>query len=181
MSDKLYNRNDAQKILFRDKGIINDLLLTFAQKLNNDTIISEFFNSEGENIGFNDVYIQEKLPKGWIMQVFGNCFILRYMDCEQGDKTVYVPSISFTYAGCNYSSYEAKIDEEIIDRLPLGFCSCGKKMRPLYGLIKAQKKLEKGGIGKLFGYVQRFIFSIWVLFSSRWRLAMDFNRHPKCL
>ncbi len=181
---KLFEKDQAEAILDRDKDLILSLFLPITQKLIDSETIDKFFKTRGESLSFDFEKTQKKLPDGWIFEMVGNLVSVHYMDSAENelDKSFFVPSINISYSDFINTCKAEEVYTDIIERLQIGFCSCGEKMVPLHGLAKAASRIEKGGIlNKVIAYPSIYMYSIYIKFSPKWQMALTFNRHPKCL
>lgn len=121
------------------------------------------------------------LPKGWYYEVCPNCIIVRYQDGEQVRKEFYVPDITITFLYVE----EIKVVKSLLKRLPLGYCSCGEKMRLLSALLWATDLAEqKGWINapkRFLGFTIAFVLILWIRTHRIHEYSLIYNRHPKCL
>ena len=121
------------------------------------------------------------IPDGWAYALYGNCIIARYQDGEQERKEFYLPQIyiEFIYT----EKIEAKKSVEI--RLALGYCSCGRRMPVVQGLLWAKDMTERKGILQLparaAGYAVGLSLLAWVAVRPIHQYSLTFNRHPDCL
>ncbi len=168
MSSHVYSADEAQRILHAfPSGKLNELLKLAAQaKYDPQTIKSH------ERI---------LLPEGWEYEVYGNCIIARYQDGEQERRAFFAPQIliEFEYT----DTIEAK--KSVVQRFALGYCSCGKRMPFVQGLLWAIDMAELKGIRHLpargLGYTVGFFLALWVLVCSIHQYSLTYNRHPNCL
>ena len=121
------------------------------------------------------------LPEGWVYELCGNCIFARYQDGEQERKEFYSPQIyiEFMFTG----KIEAK--KSIVKRPALGYCSCGKRMPVVQGLLWAGDMIDRKGFSQFparaVGYIVSLPLAVWVMLRPIQQYSLMFNRHPKCL
>lgn len=112
----------------------------------------------------------------WDYALFANCLSIHYGDGEQERKAFYVPSIDI------YFDPRLDIKREVIKRLPLGFCSCGKPIPIIQHLLSVNDGLESKCMARRFiARINSAILWIRLRINSKHLLALQFNRHPSCL
>src|SRR4051812_14700577 len=69
-----------------------------------------------------------RLPYGWAAAMGGNCIIIRYEDGKQERQAFHVPEIciEFRYMDPDADQNKVCIKKSVIERHPLGVCTCGK-------------------------------------------------------
>jgi hypothetical protein len=121
------------------------------------------------------------LPDGWVYQIFGNCVIAAYQDGDQERKAFFVPRIwiDFKYVD------RIEANKSVEERLALGYCSCGKRMPFAQALLWATDMVEHKGFwslpSKAIGYTVGFFLGIYLNFSGKQQMSLQFNRHYTCL
>lgn len=120
-----------------------------------------------------------KMPDGWGIEVNSNCFIMRYGDDEQDMDGFWISDIFIEFVYPKDGIVVAK--KSVWKKPPLGFCTCGKEMKPLRRLIVIQEQLDQAGKLKKIYLMIRSLWWQLYLFSPRWQYAALYNRHPNCL
>ena len=121
------------------------------------------------------------LPDGWVYELCGNCILARYQDGEQERKEFYLPQIYIEF------KYTDKIEakKSVGKRLALGYCSCGKRMSVVQGLLWTNDMTEHTGIlhvpSRMLGYSVAFFIGLYVWMRPIHQYSLMFNRHPDCL
>ena len=117
-----------------------------------------------------------KLPDGWNHSACQNAILLRYEDGEQEKTEFFVPAISIFFLD------GTKIIREVITRLQFGFCSCGKPIKIIRQLLRANDNLEsEHWPDRMIGVIQRIFLKIKLTCFPIHQWSLLFNRHLNCL
>jgi len=161
---------DVKKI--RDKAAAEKKLAEFSE--NTLQALVKILIERKED--FREEIAQWMHSSTWCYAVYANCMSIHYGDGEQERKSFYVPSIDICF--------DPKLDirREVIERLPLGFCSCGKPIPIAQHLLSVSDGLESKCMARRFiARINSLILSCRIKFSSKNQLALLYNRHPSCL
>ncbi len=168
MEPHLYSKAEAERVLSSFPSDMLSELLKLAERAKTDQSVIK--NHE-----------RITLPEGWAYVLYGNCVLARYQDGEQERKAFFVPQIYIEFAYTE--SIEAK--KSVLERLPLGYCSCGKVMPLAQKLLWASDMAELKGIRNLHyrvvGYTVGFFIGLWIWLRPIHQYSLMFNRHPSCL
>jgi hypothetical protein len=165
----VYSRDEAERIVDAFPVEKLDELIKLAIKAKSDPTPS---------INLRETIL---MPEGWVYQIFDNCVIATYSDGDQERNEFFVPRIWIEFA------YVDKIEAEksVQKRLALGYCSCGKRMPFVQAILLATDMVEHEGFwslpSKALGYSMGFILGIYLTFSAKQQMSLQFNRHWSCL
>jgi len=148
------------------------VLTDFPEKILNEIVLA--VNISKKALG---EYVDHMtLPSDWYCALYGNCLTLRYKDGEQEEERFYVPCIDI------YFEPELDVKRSIMERYPLGFCSCGKAVPVLQHILRVSKGLESKNIFVwLLANVDAFILWCRLRIFPVHQYSILYNKHPKCL
>lgn len=168
MNQHVYSEREAQRIL---DAFPHD-------KLNDLVKLAERAKEDGRVI---ENYKEIVLPEGWAYGLYTNCIIARYQDGEQERKEFFLPQIWIEFLDADTIVAKKSVET----RLALGFCSCGKPMPVIQGLLWANDMIEQKGIlathSRIAGYATALFFALWIRVRPIHQYSLAFNRHPHCL
>ena len=164
----VYSKDEAQRIAEAFPADKLDELIELATSFKSDlTLIGE--------------HKPISMPEGWVYQVYGNCIILTYQDGDQEREKYFVPRIWIEFDNV----VEIEVKKYVNERLALGYCSCGKQMPLLKALLWATDMVERKSFwslpSKAIGYTAGLFLGIYLSFSVKQQMSLQFNRHWSCL
>ncbi|MDO8516429.1 MAG: hypothetical protein Q7S28_04205, partial [bacterium] len=169
-ANKVYPREEAERILNEFPQAKLDELLGLAEQAER--------SKEALQIVYRQKHID--LPEGWRYEINGNCIVARYLDGEQGRQAFFVPQIWINYVRY-VNETNPRVTKSIFERLPLGFCGCGKPMRYVQLLIKAMDMIELKGLRhlpiKVCGCALGMLLLVWLRVRPIHQYSLLFNRH----